>query len=460
MVLAAGKGTRMASGLPKVLHSVAGRPMLLRVLRTLSDAGFGHPAIVVGDDEERIREVVGDSYALVRQNRQLGTGDAARAALEKLPSNARLVVLMHGDEPLIPSGAIEGMVALQLRTGSPVVLLTTLVEDKRGFGRLIRDDSGRPVALVQEAELTPDQRRSREVNLGAYVFDAAFLRETLPGLAPHAPKGELFLTDLIALAAARANEGRGPAVEAIQIEGGTDVMGINDLAQLEESSRRIYRETNRRHMLAGVRIVDSASAFIDDQVSVGPDTVIEPFTILRGSTSIGRGCVIGPNAHLLDTTVGDGSRVSASTLEGSYVGEGVRIGPYAHLRSGARVEDGAEIGNYAEIKNSSIGRDSRMHHVGYIGDADVGAGVNIGAGAITGNFDGRRKHRTVIEDNAFIGIDTLLRAPVRVGEGATTGAGSVVLHDVPPGSVVAGVPAKPIRERRGKEGPDLSEERT
>jgi bifunctional UDP-N-acetylglucosamine pyrophosphorylase/glucosamine-1-phosphate N-acetyltransferase len=460
VVLAAGKGTRMVSEMPKVLHPLAGRPMLLRVLRMLGEAGFSRPAIVVGYGADHIHEVVGEGYPLVVQEKQLGTGDAARLALEALPSGTRLLAVMHGDEPLLPPKVLEDMLMLQGRTSSPVVLLTTLVEETRGFGRVVRNEAGAAVALVQESELSEEQRRSREVNLGAYVFDAAFLRETLPRLAPHSPKGEYFLTDVIGVAANRAESGEGLPVETIQIEGGTDIMGINDLAQLEEAGRRIYRETNRRHMLSGVTIVDSASTFIDDEVEIGADTVIQPFTILQGSTSIGRRCRIGPNVQVHDSTIGDGSRILASTLEGSTVGAGVTVGPYSHLRAGARVEDGAEIGNYAEIKNSSIGRATRMHHVGYIGDAEVGADVNIGAGTITGNFDGHRKHRTVIEDNAFIGIDTMLRAPVRVGEGASTGAGSVVLHDVPPGAVVAGVPARAIRKRRAEEKADASEERT
>jgi bifunctional UDP-N-acetylglucosamine pyrophosphorylase/glucosamine-1-phosphate N-acetyltransferase len=434
--------------------------MLLRILQVLGDAGFTRPAIVVGYGAEQIRQVVGDRYPLVVQEPQLGTGDAARIALEVLPAETKLLVLMHGDEPLLSPRVVDDMLALQRRTSSPVVLLTTLVEDTRGFGRLIRNKAGAAVALVQESEPIVEQQGSREVNLGAYVFDVAFLREALPALTAHPPKGEYFLTDVIGLAAARTERGEGTAVETIQIEGGTDVMGINDLAQLEDANRRIYRETNRRHMLSGVRIIDSASTFIDDEVEIGPDTVIQPFTLLQGATSIGRGCKIGPNAHLLDSTVGDDSRVVASTLEDSVVGAGVTVGPYSHLRAGARVEDGAEIGNYAEIKNSSIGRATRMHHVGYIGDAEVGANVNIGAGAITGNFDGHRKQRTVIEDNAFIGIDTMLRAPVRVGKGASTGAGSVVLHDVPPGTVVAGVPARGIRKRNVEENRDASEERT
>jgi bifunctional UDP-N-acetylglucosamine pyrophosphorylase/glucosamine-1-phosphate N-acetyltransferase len=441
LILAAGKGTRMRSSLPKVLHRVAGKSMLTRVLDCLSQAGFTHPTAVVGYGAERIRETVGDRCEYVMQHDQLGTGDATRVGVQALPRDATRIVLLHGDEPLLPPEALPRMLAEGERTGAAVVLLTTHLTDTRHFGRVVRDGSGMPLALVQETDLTPEQQEISEVNLGAYVFDAAFLRDSLSRLQPHPPKGEYYLTDVVALA-----REQGLPVAAITIDGGADVLGINDLVQLEEATQAIYRRTNRRLMEAGVTILDSASTFVDEEATVEPDTIIAPFSMLMGSTHVGRGCEIGPHAHIIASRIGDHCRVVASTIEHSEVGNEVRIGPYSHLRPGASIADRAEIGNYAEIKNSRIGPGSRMHHMSYMGDAQVGANVNIGAGTITCNFDGVHKHGTVIEDNAFVGSDTMLRAPVTIGRGAVTGAGTVVLHDVAPGSRVAGVPGRVIKD--------------
>jgi bifunctional UDP-N-acetylglucosamine pyrophosphorylase/glucosamine-1-phosphate N-acetyltransferase len=413
--------------------------MLTRVLDGLAAAGFGRPTVVVGYRQDLIAAVVGDRCIFIDQGEQLGTGHAARVGLCSLPPSVRRLVVVHGDEPMIGPEIYREMLDLQEQTGAPIVLLTAVVQDTRSLGRVIRDGAGHPMALLQESDLTPEQQALREVNLGAYVFDADFMREHMETLQPHAPKGEYYLTDLIAVAAAA---GHAP-VAAVTIPEGDELMGVNDLVQLERAGKVIYRRTARRLMASGVTIADSATTFIDDEVEIEPDTVIHPFTVISGCSRIGTGCQVGPGAHIVDSSIGDRCTVRFSTLEGAEVGEGVRIGPYAHLRPGARIGEGAEIGNYAEIKASTIGPGTRMHHMSYVGDAQVGRDVNIGAGTVTCNFDGRRKHRTVIEDGAFIGSDTMLRAPVTVGKGASTGAGSVVTRDVPPGVTVTGVPARP-----------------
>lgn len=443
LVLAAGKGTRMRSNLPKVLHPLAGKPMLVRVLDALRAGGFPCPTAVVGYGAEAIEAAVGDRCRYAIQTEQRGTGHAALVGLDALPSTVRRVLLVHGDEPLIGPDLFRQMLEEQERTGASVVLLTTHVADTRGFGRVIRGAAGYPVALVQESDLTPEERAVDEVNLGAYVFDADFLRASLGHLQPHPPKDEYYLTDLIAVAAGRSTDA--PGVVAVTVPNGAEMMGINDLVHLEQATRVIYGQTNRRLMESGVTILDSASTFIDEEVHVEPDTVIYPFTMISGATHIGEACRIGPGAHILSSHIGERCRIVSSTVEMAHVGDDVSIGPYAHLRSGARVGSGAEIGNYAEIKKSTIGPGTKMHHFSYLGDAQVGANVNIGAGAITCNFDGVDKHQTVIEDGAFIGSDTLLRAPVTIGTGAFTGAGSVVTRDVPPGKVVAGMPARVIK---------------
>ncbi|GAC1514337.1 MAG: bifunctional UDP-N-acetylglucosamine diphosphorylase/glucosamine-1-phosphate N-acetyltransferase GlmU [Chloroflexota bacterium] len=452
IVLAAGKGTRMRSTLPKVLHSLAGKPMLLRVLDSLSDTGFSCPTVVVGYGTEQIDHAIGHRSRLVMQEEQRGTGDAARVALEALGKDVERVLVVHGDEPLIPGAVLSRMLALQATSGASVVLLTTHVDETRGFGRVIRDPGGEPCALLQEADLSAEQRSLKEVNLGAYVFTVDIMRRYVASAEPHAPKGEYYLTDIVRLAS--ANSG---GVQVIELPHGTDIMGINDLVQLEQATGVVFRRTNRLLMESGVTIIDSSSTFVDENVRIQPDTIIYPFTVISGDTSIGGACRIGPRAHIVNSHIGDGCEVLSSTLEEATVADGVRIGPYAHLRPGARIGTGAEIGNYAEIKNTTVGAGTKMHHVSYLGDADVGVGVNIGAGTVTCNYDGARKHRTVIEDDAFIGSDTMLRAPVTVGAGAFTGAGSVVTRDVPPGSVAFGVPARIIKQVRPQQ-PSRSEE--
>jgi bifunctional UDP-N-acetylglucosamine pyrophosphorylase/glucosamine-1-phosphate N-acetyltransferase len=415
--------------------------MILRLLASLREAGFPHPTLVVGYGADRIAATVGSACRLVEQREQLGTGDAARVGVQSLPEAVGRIVLVHGDEPLIPAGVYARMMSAQRETGAPLVLLTTETDDTRGFGRVVRGSSGEVTSLVQEADLTAEQRALREVNLGAYVFDAAFLRDRVESLHPHPPKGEYYLTDLVAIA---AQEGT-PAI-AVSIPGGEAVMGINDLVQLERATGFVYRATNERLMLSGVTIVDSAATWIDEDVEIGEDSILYPGTSISAGSRLGSGCRIGPGATIVASSIGDRCEILSSTVRDSDVGDDVRIGPYAHLRSGARVERGAEIGTSAEIKGSVVGARTKMHHFSYLGDALVGEDVNIGAGAITMNFDGAAKHQTVIEDGAFIGSDTMLRAPVRVGRGARTGGGSVILKDVAPGSVVAGVPGRVIRE--------------
>lgn len=454
LVLAAGKGTRMRSNLPKVLHRVAGKPMLLRVLDSLAAAGFPCPTVVVGFGAEQIELEVGPRCEYVLQREQLGTGHAARLGMEALPATTRRVLLVHGDEPLIDAEIYQRMLDLQTETGSAAVILTTDARDLRGFGRVVRDPHGAPIDLVQESELRPEQRSLTEVNLGAYVFDAAFLRDHLPHLQPHPPKGEYYLTDLLAVA-----RREGKPVEAVQVEGGEEIMGINDLVHLEHASRGIYRRTNRRLMESGVTILDSASTFVDEDARIEPDTIIHPFTIISGPSLVGAGSEVGPGSHIVRSEIGRRCRILSSTIRDSVVGDDVFIGPYAHVRDRASIGPGAQVGTGSEIKASTLGPGTKMRHFGFVGDAEVGANVNIGAGVITCNFDGVSKHRTLIGADAFIGSDTLLRAPIEVGEGAFTGAGSVVTKNVSPRTTVAGMPARAIRRRPPEEDRNPAEER-
>ncbi|MGH2443598.1 MAG: bifunctional UDP-N-acetylglucosamine diphosphorylase/glucosamine-1-phosphate N-acetyltransferase GlmU [Chloroflexota bacterium] len=446
LILAAGKGTRMRSNLPKVLHLLAGKSMLQRVLDSVPNDI--PPLVVIGCRGDLIRQALGDRCEYVEQGEYLGTGHAVKVGVEHLPAGSGQVLIIHGDEPMIDSRVYTEMLETQQKNGSAIVLLTAEVENTLEFGRVVRTPEGMPKDLVQHNDLTTEQQLLREVNLGVYVFDLQFLWRTLPGLLPHPPKGEFYLTDLVGVA-----HGEGSRIDAVRVEGGDDLMGINDLVQLERAAQSIYRKSNRRLMEQGVRILDSASTFIDDDVTIEADTVIHPFSVISGATRIGGDCIIGPNAIVRSSQIGNGCTVLASTLEQATVGDHVRIGPYAHLRAGSCIASGAEIGNYTEIKNSTIGHDTRIHHFGYIGDADIGDRVNIGAGTVTCNYDGVRKHRTIVEDGAFIGSDTMLRAPVTIGKHASTGAGSVVTHDVEAGTTVQGVPAR-VTER-GRAGEEI-----
>lgn len=425
--------------------------MLDRVLNSLAAAGFEQPVIVVGWQGDQIREAAGERGKCIAQVEQLGTGHAAQVAMSSLPAAER-ILLVHADEPFIQPSVFAEMLDLQTETGAAVVLLTGKVEDTQGLGRVVRGESGQPVALVQESELNVEQQSLREVNLGAYVFDAAFLRAAIQKLQAHPPKGEYYLTDVVTIAAAA-----GAGVGSVTIQHADDLLGINDLVQLERASTALYRRTNQVLMKQGVAIVDSATTFIEDDVRIGTNTTVHPFTCITGGSVIGDECAIGPAAQISASRIGHRCRILSSTIEESVMEDDVRVGPYAHLRPGTHLESRVEIGNYAEIKNSRIGTRSKVRHVSFIGDATVGKNVNIGAGTVTCNYDGQVKHRTVIEDDVFIGSDTMLRAPVTVGKGAYTGVGSVVTRDVRPGETVAGVPARPFRRSRDGQSVDEAE---
>jgi bifunctional UDP-N-acetylglucosamine pyrophosphorylase / glucosamine-1-phosphate N-acetyltransferase len=364
-------------------------------------------------------------------------------ARAELRGRSDLVLVLYGDTVLVRPETLRAMLAAAGE--ATVVLLTGVVEDPTGYGCIERDAEGRVIGFVEWAERGPEHRDLREMWAGAMVARAAWLWDEIGRLEPHA-NGEYFLPDLVHRAVAQ----RRP-VEAVMARDLDELRGVNTQAELAEVNR-ILQERLRGHWLAsGVRMLDPSTVYIDSQVAIEPDAVIQPNTHLQGATRVGAGSEIGPNSIVRDTTIGRRCRVIASMLEASWVGDEVTIGPFSHLRPGARIEAGAELGNYAEVKASTVGAGTKVHHFSYIGDTTLGRDVNIGAGTITMNYDGKRKHRTVVGDGAFIGCDTLLRAPVTVGEGAITGAGAVVTRDVPAGQLVVGMPARqvPGRPRRG-----------
>jgi len=450
VILAAGQGTRMRSDLPKVLHPLVGRPMVLYAVEAARAVGDLPPVLVVGHRAEEVRRVVGDAVIYVEQREQKGTGHAVLQARDALRGRADLVLVTYADMPLLRAETLRDLVARQRDNRGPLSLLTLVAEDPRGFGRVVRGEGGAVAAVVEEAVATPEQLAIRELNAGVYCFDAEWLWSNLDRIPVSLPKGEYYLTDLVEMAAAQ-----GLRVESVAVEDPTEAMGINTRVHLAEAEAVLRGRINRRWMEAGVTMVDPETTYVEVEVRIGRDTVIWPNTILRGHTAIGERCQIGPNALIEDSTIGDDCRVVASVVEQAVMEEGSDVGPFSHLRPGARLGAGAHVGNFGEVKNATLGPGAKMGHFSYLGDATVGAGANIGAGTITCNFDGERKHRTEIGEEAFIGSDTMLVAPVRVGKGARTGAGSVVTHDIPDGALAYGVPAR-IRKR--KQGSEKAEE--
>ncbi|CAN5673303.1 bifunctional UDP-N-acetylglucosamine diphosphorylase/glucosamine-1-phosphate N-acetyltransferase GlmU [soil metagenome] len=453
IILAAGLGTRMKSRLPKVLHPICGRPMLAYVIDAACEATGSRPVIVYSPQTAKILEAFADEADFALQDEPRGTADAVRAGLAGMPESVTEVVVLSGDVPLVGAATVVRVAVARRMTGSPMALAVVESADAAGYGRvMLRDDDVE--GIVEEKDATDEQRKISTWNGGLYAFDARWLRDALPRVEPSPQTGELYLTRLVEIAAA---SGR-PAVAVHEPSGGdwdVEFQGVNDREDLTDVEPFIRHERILRPlMLAGVTIVDPLSVFIDASVQIAEDVTIEPNVILRGTTRIGRDTVVRSGSQVFDSEIGERCTIWASVVEGSKVGDDVKVGPFAHVRPGCEIGDHAELGNYAEQKGTRFGARSKQHHFSYLGDAEIGEDVNIGAGTITANFDGRAKHRTVIGDRAFIGSDTILRAPVTVGADAVTGAGSVVTRDVPAGMLAVGVPAR-IRSLR----PPLEQER-
>ena len=440
ILLAAGQGTRMKTDLPKVLHPVCGKPMLAYAYETACSASTGKPVIVVGKDAEPIRNFLGDTASYVSQDPQLGTGHAVRQAEASLRGRTDLVLVTYADMPLLRGGTLAKLVEIQQKNPGPMTILTVCAADPRGFGRVIRNPDGSLRAIVEEAVATPEQLAIKELNAGAYCFSADWLWQALHQI-PLSRKGEYYLTETVGLAV-----NAGLAVQTLVGEDASEIIGINTRVHLAEAEAAMRMRINQVHMLAGVTIIDPGATYIEPDVMIGRDTVIWPNTYLRGKTAIGAGCSIGPNTIAEDTVVGNDCEVLAAVMEKALVEDNVRIGPFAHLRKGAHLCKGVHMGNFGEVKESTLGPGTKMGHFSYIGDATLGPDVNIGAGTITCNFDGVHKNPTEIGEGAFIGSDTMLVAPVKVGAHAKTGAGAVVTKDVDDHTLVVGVPARPIRK--------------
>jgi bifunctional UDP-N-acetylglucosamine pyrophosphorylase/glucosamine-1-phosphate N-acetyltransferase len=461
VVLAAGKGTRMRSELPKVLHQVAGLPLLAHVLKAIADipaalAGLpsactGHrPVIVVGYGSEQIAASFGERCHYARQSEQLGTGHAvlmAQAEVDALKPRPDIVLVCYGDTPLVTGEVLARLLAEHCARRATITFLTGMARLPSDYGRVVRDAEGRVREIVEVRRASEEQQRIREVNSGVYCFQRAWLWPALSDL-PCNPSGEYYLTDLVGIASRQEQ-----AIVATVSGSLEETVGVNDRVQLAGVERLLRQRILERHMYAGVTIVDPATTYIGAEAQIGCDTIILPGTMIGGATHIGASCRIGPGTTIENSTIGNNCIIRQSALEATIVEENVHIGPFSHCRPGAYLARNVQLGNFAEVKNACIGPDTAIHHVSYLGDATVGAGVNIGAGTITCNYDGVRKNRTIVGDGAFIGSDTMLVAPVTIGEDAITGAGSVVRHDVPPGAVVAGVPARFLRSSQPADSP-------
>ena len=449
-MLAAGLGTRMKSRTPKLLHELCGRPMVAYVADAARAATGNTPLVVTSPPTAAVRAALGESVDYALQDEPRGTGDAVAAAVAALPDDVDEVLVMNGDVPLVEAELLRELLEERRLDQAAVALIAVDAMDPGFLGRVVRDEAGIVDRIVEHKDATEDELAVTEINSGLYAFDAAWLRKRISSLKASPKTGELYLTELIELA---REDGR--VVVALTVDDDGRLLGINDRAELAQAEWDLRTRINGAHMRAGVTMRDPSTVYLDASVTLAEDVTLEPNVILKGAPSVGAGTTIGAGSQIVDSTIGAGCLVWASIVERSVVEDGARIGPMSHLRPGSHVGPDAEVGNFAEVKNSRLGARVKQHHMSYLGDAEIGAGTNIGAGTITANWDGRVKNRTSVGKNAFLGVDTMLVAPVEVGEGAKTGAGAVVTKNVPPGKLAVGVPAR-IREPRVRPEPDPS----
>ncbi len=431
VIIAAGEGTRMRSSLPKVLHPLCGRPLILWPVLAAQAAGAGK-VVVVDNPKRRLEDSLPDEVEVVIQHEPRGTGDAAAAAAGHIDPAATVLVI-NGDVPLLTAEALKALVDAHERSGAAGTLTSMELEDPTGYGRVVRDREGNVARVVETkaaGDATPEQLAIREVNAGVYAFDGGALLAALGQIDTDNAQGELYLPDVVA----KLREA-GKVVGAHLVSDATLTLGVNDRVELAKVRKLAQQRIHDAHGRNGVTIVDPDSTVIDADVVIGQDTVVEPSSFLRGNTEIGAGCAVGPLTTLIDVTLGDGVSVPHSYLVGATVEDHGTIGPFAYLRPDAHLRPNAKAGAFVEIKNSTIGRGTKVPHLSYIGDADIGENTNLGASTITANYDGRAKHRTSIGDNVRTSVDTTFVAPVSIGDGAYTGAGSVITNDVPAGAL-------------------------
>lgn len=441
VLLAAGQGTRMKSSLPKVLHPLCGKPMVWHVLEALKQAATEKPVVVIGHGADAVKKYLGNSADCVLQEPQLGTGHAALQAESLLKGKTDLVIITYADMPLLRGETFARLVETQRLNPGPLSLVTVFADDPRGFGRILRNAEGTVSAIVEEYVATPEQQKIKELNVGAYCFKADWLWDALHRIPKNEKKGEYYLTDVVELAVKE-----NLPVLAVVHDDFSETIGINTRVHLAEAESAMRMRINREHMLNGVSMTDPASTYIDAGVRIGKDTTVMPNTYLHGNTEIGEENVIGPNTIIRDSKIGNRCKVFASVLEGAVVEDDVDMGPFARLRKGAHLKSRVHMGNFGEVKDSTLEEGVKMGHFSYIGNAKIGANTNIGAGTITANYDGENKLPTEIGEDVFLGVDTMLVAPLKLGDGARTGAGAIVTKNVAEDTLVVGMPARAIKK--------------
>lgn len=450
VVLAGGKGTRMKSNRAKVLHTLCGIPMVNYAIEAITPLVPEKLLVVVGHQAEQVEAVLPPEAEPVLQKEQLGTGDAVRVALEAIEEEEGVLLVVNGDGPLISHRTLGELVERHRAAEVGATVLVAELPEPSGLGR-VAEDAG-VVRIVEEREATESERKIKLVNLGLYAFGLPEIRDAIERIGSDNSDGEVYLTDALEVI------GRRSRAVTYRLKDLEEANLVNDRAHLARAEEILRRRILDAHMRNGVTVRDPVSTHIEANVEIGRDTVILPGTFLQGETRIGADCVIGPSADLLDTVVGDGGRVEHSVGRGAEVGAGANVGPYTYLRPGTVLGADAKVGAYCEVKNTRVGDGSKVPHLSYVGDTEIGEGANLGAGTITANYDGKNKNRTSIEDGVFTGVNTNLIAPVTIGEGAYIGAGSVVNKDIPPGKLAVGMPARVIRDAPGKVSKESTKE--
>lgn len=426
IVLAAGQGKRMKSKLYKVLHPVCGKPMVGHVLDVLDAVRVNRKVVIVGHGAEAVQAYVGDRAEFALQAEQLGTGHAVAMARPLLEQEDGITVVICGDTPLIRPDSLETMLRLHQEQGAAATLMSASLDVPQGYGRIVRNADGLVERIVEQKDCTPEQDAISEINAGTYCFDNRKLFEALAKVKNDNAQKEYYFTDVIGIL-----REQGEKVLAYCTNDPSEWIGVNDRIALSEAEKYMRERINRAHMAEGVTLIDPAQTYIEKDVTIGADTVLHPGTALKGKTVIGQDCVIGPNCELTDSIVGDGVHIKQSVLSEATVGDSCTVGPFAYLRPGTKLASHVKIGDFVEIKNAFLDEGAKVSHLSYVGDAQVGKNVNVGCGAITVNYDGFSKHKTIIGDDAFIGSNVNMIAPVTIGKGAFLVAGSTITHDVP-----------------------------
>lgn len=441
LILAAGEGKRMKSGYSKLVHKACGKAMIEWVCEVAENAGVNESVVIVGHKAEQVMECMGGRVKYVRQEKQLGTGHAVMQAEEYIRNTSGYILVLYGDTPLVTSETITETIKFHKESGSTATVITAELSDPTGYGRILRDSKGGISRIVEHRDATEQERAVREINSGMYLFSARDLLEALKEIKNDNDQGEYYLTDTISILIAK-----GRKVSAFKISDPDEVMGVNDRLQLHQASEVLRKRISRKLMLSGVTIIDAASTYIDSEVVIGMDTIIYPGTIIEGKSVIGENCTIGPNSRIVSSEIGNGVTFNNSIILESTVEDGAQIGPFAYIRPESRIGGKVKIGDFVEIKKSVIGRKTKIPHLTYIGDAEIGENTNVACGVVTVNYDGRKKSKTIVGNNAFIGCNVNLVAPVTVKDNAYIAAGSTITKEVPEYSLAIARSRQEIKE--------------